>query len=137
MKNVYDGEVIIDDRGGAEVLLPDYFGLINMDFRYQLTAIGAAGPNLHVSQEITNNRFRIAGGVPGMKVCWQVTGSRRDPWANAHRIQVEDDKSSEEQGYYLHPELYGQPVEKSLIRVRHPNPLGSNAPTPRGWDTID
>ncbi len=47
-----------------------------------------------------------------MKVSWQVTGIRKDPWANAHRIQVEEDKPDKERGYYIYPDLYGQPAEK-------------------------
>jgi hypothetical protein len=31
-----------------------------------------------------------------MKVSWQVTGIRKDPWANAHRISVEEDKPAKE-----------------------------------------
>ena len=38
-----------------------------------------------------------------MKVSWHVTGIRKDPWANAHRIQVEEDKPEKERGYYLYP----------------------------------
>jgi hypothetical protein len=45
---------------------------VNGTFRYQLTAIGAPGPNLYISQEVSNNQFTIAGGEPGMKVSWQV-----------------------------------------------------------------
>ena len=66
-------------------------------------------PNLHIGEEIANNSFRIAGGKAGMKVSWQVTGIRQDPWAEAHRIEVEPYKRPEHQGKYLHPELYGQP----------------------------
>ena len=29
---------------------------------------------------------------PGVKVSWQVTGIRQDAYANAHRIQVEEEK---------------------------------------------
>ena len=47
-----------------------------------------------------------------MKVSWQVTGIRNDPWANAHLIKVEADKPDRERGYYIHPDLYGQPAEK-------------------------
>jgi hypothetical protein len=43
-----------------------------------------------------------------MKVSWQVTGIRKDPWANAHRIEVEQDKPQLGRGYYVHPDLYGQ-----------------------------
>jgi hypothetical protein len=41
-----------------------------------------------------------------MKVSWQVTGIRKDPWANAHRISVEEDKPDKERGYYTYPELF-------------------------------
>jgi hypothetical protein len=50
-----------------------------------------------------------------MKVSWQVTGIRQDPWANAHRVQVEEDKPANERGYYMYPDLYGQPAEKELF----------------------
>jgi len=47
-----------------------------------------------------------------MKVSWQVTGIRNDPYAKAHPIQVEEDKPAKERGYYLYPDLYSQPEEK-------------------------
>jgi hypothetical protein len=34
MKNVYDGVVILDYNGEAEIELPDWFGALNKDFRY-------------------------------------------------------------------------------------------------------
>jgi len=33
-----------------------------------------------------------------MKISWQVTGIRKDPWADANRIQVEEDKPDKERG---------------------------------------
>jgi hypothetical protein len=54
--------------GEAVVQLPDWFETLNADFRYQLTAIGAPGPNLYIAQEVQGNSFRLAGGSPGMKV---------------------------------------------------------------------
>ncbi|MBI3872682.1 MAG: hypothetical protein HY304_06370 [candidate division Zixibacteria bacterium] len=107
MKNIYDGVVTIDAKGEAIVTLPDWFGAVNKDFRYQLTAIGAPGPNLYVAQEVSGNQFRIAGGTPATKVSWQVTGIRQDAWANAHRIQVEVEKPAAERGKYLHPTELG------------------------------
>lgn len=106
MKNIYDGVVRLDGRGEAWVDLPEWFEPLNRDFRYQLTAIGAPGPKLFIAQKITNNRFKIGGGTPGMEVSWQVTGIRQDGFANVHRIQVEEDKIGEERGRYLHPEAY-------------------------------
>jgi hypothetical protein len=120
MKNIYDGVVVLDASGEAAVELPEWFEPLNTDFRYQLTPIGAPGPNLYIAEEISNHRFKIAGGTPAMKVSWQVTGIRQDAWAKAHPSQVEEDKPSEERGYYLHPELHGAPKEKSIERVRHP-----------------
>ncbi len=106
MMNLYSGTVALDKRGGAWVQLPDWFEALNKDFRYQLTAIGAPGPNLYIAKEISGNRFKIAGGKAGMKVSWQVTGVRHDEWANAHRMQVEVEKTGKERGTYLHPELF-------------------------------
>lgn len=107
MKNIYDGTVIMGETGTATVELPAYFEALNRDFRYQLTSIGAPGPNLYVSRRIEGNSFSIAGGEPGMDVSWQVTGVRKDPYAELNRIQVEVDKPADEIGTYLHPDAYG------------------------------
>jgi hypothetical protein len=120
MKNVYDGVVALDRSGEAVVRFPEWFEALNMDFRYQLTAIGAPGPNLYIAEEVNSNQFKIAGGTLGVKVSWQVTGIRKDPWANAHRVQVEEDKPAEERGYYLDPASYGQSDEKDVVRVHYP-----------------
>ena len=55
-----------------------------------------------------------------MKVSWQVTGVRKDPWANANRIQVEEDKPAIEQDYYIYPDLYGQQAEKGITHLLFP-----------------
>ncbi len=120
MMNVYNGTVVLDTEGTALVAMPDWFETLNRDFRYQLTAIGAPGPNLYVAEEMKDNRFRIAGGSPGLKVSWQVTGVRQDPYAEANRIAVEEDKPEEERGTYLHPEAYGLGAEKGLAAATGP-----------------
>ena len=125
MMNIYNGNAVLDSNGRAVVALPRWFEALNRDFRYQLTPIGAPGPNLYIAREIADNHFTIAGGSPGMKVSWQVTGIRHDPWAEAHRIQVEVEKPPAERGYYLHPELYGQPEELSVIKALHPESVPS------------
>lgn len=114
MKSIYDGIAVLDDHGEAWVQLPDWFESLNMDFRYQLTPIGAPGHDLYIAHEIENNRFQIAGGTPGLKVSWQVTGIRHDPYANANRVPVEEDKPAEQLGKYQHPAAWGQPVSSGI-----------------------
>jgi hypothetical protein len=98
--NVYSGTIVLDGTGAATVRLPGYFPALTnaADLRYQLTAIGAAAPNLHIAQEVTGTRFKIAGGVPGQKVSWQVSGVRQDAYAAAHPLRVETRKSRKDQG---------------------------------------
>jgi hypothetical protein len=79
------------------VKLPGYFEALNRDFRYQLTTIGGFGP-VYIAQEIDHGSFRISGGKPGLKVSWQVTGIRRDTYANANRIPTEQEKTPSERG---------------------------------------
>ena len=119
MKNVYDETAITDSTGTATVTLPDWFEALNRDFRYQLTVIGQFAQAI-VAGEIQNNQFTIRTDKPSVKVSWQVTGIRQDPWANAHRIPVEEEKPEIERNYYLHPELYGQSPEKSVEWATHP-----------------
>ena len=99
MKNMYDGVATLDTNGEAVVELPAWFEALNRDFRYQLTAVGAPGPNLYIKEKVRNNRFRIGGGEPGAEVSWQVTGIRHDTWANAHPLRVEEEKSLAEHGH--------------------------------------
>ena len=115
MKNVYDGIARLDEDGSAWIELPEWFGELNGEYRYQLTATGEPAPNLHVAEEISANRFRIAGGTAGMKVSWQVTGIRKDPWAEMNRIVVEEEKPPDERGKYLHPEAFGRPEERETL----------------------
>ncbi len=119
-KNIYDGVVVLDAQGEASIELPAWFEALNHDFRYQLTAIGAPAPNLHVAEEIAQNRMKIAGGKPGMKVSWQVTGIRKDAWAQANPLNVEADKTAGEQDYYRHPEAHNQSTERGIGWVQHP-----------------
>lgn len=120
MMNIYTGNAILDGNGAATIALPDWFEALNGDFRYQLTAIGAAAPGLHVAAEVANNQFSIAGGAPGMKVSWQVTAVRHDAFAKAHPLVVEQEKNANERGFYIHPELYGQSNDKQIEWGRSP-----------------
>jgi hypothetical protein len=71
-----------------------------------------------VSALVADGKFSIAGGKAGQQVSWQVTGIRQDAWANANRIPVEVDKKAEDQGRYLHPELFGGEAITALTKAR-------------------
>jgi len=118
MMNIYNGQVTLDDAGEAWVELPGWFDALNQDFRYQLTPLGASMPDLYIAQEIQDNRFLVAGGVPSMQASWQVTGIRHDAYAEAHRIPTEEDKPAGERGTYLYPELYGQPADLAAPQLQ-------------------
>ncbi|HKQ78060.1 MAG TPA: hypothetical protein VJ810_30460 [Blastocatellia bacterium] len=119
MMNIYNGNVTTDANGEAVVELPAYFEALNRDFRYQLTVLGQFA-RATIASEIVGNRFTIKTDRSRVKVSWQVTGVRRDAWANAHRIPVEEKKPQVERGSYLHPQLFGQPEEKNVEWARHP-----------------
>ncbi len=125
MKNVHDGVAVLDEKGEAVILLPDWFEALNRDFRYQLTSIGAFMP-LYVAEEIAGNRFKIAGGTAGKKVSWQVTGIRHDAYAEAHRIPVEQEKTPEEKSRHLRTGTSGQPVGSGTDPVTK---AGARTPT--------
>ena len=120
MMNIYSGNVVLGPAGQAVVTLPGWFEAENTDFRYQLTPIGAPGPGLYIASEIADHRFTIAGGSPGMKVSWQVMGIRQDAYAKSHPLVVEEEKPEELRGYYIHPQLFGQPEEKQVDWARRP-----------------
>ncbi len=135
--NLYSGNATLDDSGAAVVQLPDWFEAINKDFRYQLTNIGAFAP-VYIAEEVSGGRFKIAGGKPGAKVSWQVTGVRNDAWEKAYPMVVEADKGAD-RGHYLTPELYGAPAittigyeavspeNERIVHHRRPTVLRGNA----------
>jgi len=121
--NIYSGNAMTDDLGIAIVHLPDWFEAENGDFRYQLTVLGGRFAQAVVSSEIHDRQFTISTNATQVKVSWQVTGVRQDAWAKAHPLIAEQPKSDRERGYYLHPELYGQPEEKQTEWARHPQAM--------------
>ena len=113
MKNIYDGLATTDTDGYATVELPPYFDALNKDCRYQLTCIGEFAQAI-IAKKVENNRFVIRTDKPHVEVSWQVTGIRKDPYAEAYRTVPEVEKPADEKGTYLQPELYGQPEGKRL-----------------------
>ena len=113
MMNIYNGNVTTDASGYATITMPNWFEALNKDFRYQLTVVGQFAQSI-IAQEIFNNRFVIQTDKPSVKVSWQVTGIRKDAYAQAHPIEVEVAKRAEERGMYAHPELFGKGRELGI-----------------------
>lgn len=113
--NSYSGTVTLDDTGSAWVTLPEYFDTINVDPRYQLTAVGGPAPMLHIAVPVIDNEFKIAGGDPGLRVSWEVKARRDDAFVAEYGAPVVVDKVGAERGRYLRPELFGQPETKGLF----------------------
>jgi len=117
MMNVYNGTITTDANGYATITLPDYFEALNRDFRYQLTIVDeddTAWSFAKVVQKVRNNTFVIRTSAPEIEVSWQVTGIRKDNWAEQNRIPNAIDKEPQNKGKYLHPEAFGQPIEKGI-----------------------
>lgn len=110
MMNLYRGNAVLDGFGEGQIEMPTWFEALNEDFSYQLTPIGVPAPGLYVAEELHDGEFRIAGGSPGMKVSWLVTGVRHDAYALAHPLQVEQDKGAA-RGTLLYP----KELEQSLV----------------------
>jgi hypothetical protein len=113
MMNIYNGNIITDASGKAVVSLPDYFEALNMEFRYQLTAIGSFAQAI-ISKKVQNNQFEIATSLPNVEVSWQVTGIRHDAYANNNRIPNVEEKESANKGKYLNPVEFNLPTSRGI-----------------------
>ncbi|MBS4032859.1 MAG: hypothetical protein KGZ85_00220 [Ignavibacterium sp.] len=122
MMNIYNGNVTTDGSGYAVVSLPDWFEALNKDFRYQLTVIGDFAQAI-IAQEVQGNQFAIRTDKPNIKVSWQVTGIRKDAFAEKYRIPVEEIKKDDEIGKYIHPDAFGIPESSGIDYERNRNAL--------------
>ena len=112
---VYSGNVRTGGDGRATVRLPAYAAEIAGRWRYQLTPIGTFGQAI-VEREVRGGTFVVRTKKPGTKVSWSVTGTRRDAYAKAHPFRAVRQKAGAARGRYLHPDLYGQPASKGVVR---------------------
>lgn len=133
MMNIYNGNITTDAAGYATVTLPAYFEALNKDFRYQLTVIDEADSDdilwAKVVRKINDNQFTLRTSRPNVEVSWQVTGVRKDAWAEKNRIVPEVLKPAEQRGKYLHPEAFGKPPEMGVYTIT-PNAPSAPAASP-------
>lgn len=107
----YSGNVTTDATGRAVVKLPGYVEALGSDWRYQLTAIGSFSRAM-VEKEIADGSFTVRSEDPNVRLSWQITGTRIDPYAAKNPLQVVTDKPAEDVGQYLDPKSYGASPSK-------------------------
>jgi len=113
MLNIYNGNVVTDANGEALIQLPNYFEALNKDFKYQLTVIGTFAQAI-IDKKVAGNTFSIKTNAPNIEVSWQVTGVRKDAWANKNRVIPEVEKEAENKGRYLHPKVHNKKEQKGI-----------------------
>lgn len=130
--NVYSGNIVTDSQGRAWVQLPNYFGEINKNPRYQLTVLSDGNDFVQamVSKKIANNRFQIHTSRPNIEVSWRIEATRNDRFVQAYGAPVEVDKTDSERGTYQRPELYGKPKEMGTFYRAEEERLTGQGETP-------
>lgn len=118
-QNFYVGNVKTGANGRAWVDLPDYFGEINANFKYQLTVVrDDESPNfvqVQVGKKIKDGRFMIMTSAPNTEVSWRVDADRNDLYVRNRPAKDVEDKIGAERGTYQHPEFYGLGADRGLL----------------------
>lgn len=115
--NIYRGNIVLNANGEATVELPEYFDALNINFSYQLTAIGAPANGIYIKEEILSNSFKVAGGNANQKISWVVYAERNDLYIQKHPESKQIEIEKGDKGMYLRPELYNQPKEKGILFI--------------------
>lgn len=94
---------------------------------------------MHIAEEISENRFKIAGGDEGDEGLLAGYGLSQDPWAAANPFEVEQEKREQERGRYLDPSLYDAPEEQRVILrpIAEAVEEEQRAPEPAGIDFVE
>jgi len=89
---------------------------INRDARIQLTVVDVADSGSFVQakvvRKVEGNTFSIRTSGPNVEVFWRVEAVRNDRWVQKNGAPVEETKDEAMRGFYIQPDLYGQPESK-------------------------
>lgn len=129
-QNIYNGQVITDEKGYATVTLPSYYESINKDARIQVSVVDESDTSEFVQakivQKVRGGQFVIRTSAPNVEVFWEVKALRNDRYVQEHGAPVEVDKPDPEKGRYQHPDLYGAPPEMGMKYQAPPAPTASS-----------
>lgn len=105
MLNIYRGNAWIKD-GKCKIKMPNWFIALNGnnkdDYSYNLTSIGKYN-TMWVEKEMNDNGEVIFAAEKDGKFSYIIYAVRHDPYAENHRIKIEEKKDKK---YYLYPEYY-------------------------------
>lgn len=114
---VYRGKIKLNSIGEAIVEMPSYFVALTKENEatVQVTCVGRPFA-IGYEWNADFSSFVVYGDVD-REISWMVMADRDDPYMQANRKPVVIPKNGEfkgyKEGYYINPELYGQPKEKS------------------------
>jgi hypothetical protein len=104
MRNEYPGNVMLDAKGEALVEMPDWFPHVNSEPSVTVTA---KGKRMSTGwEQIDNKTFKLLGDAGG-EVSYMISCKRSDQWTKKNCPGIEIEKTDEEKGLYMHPELFG------------------------------
>ncbi|HNQ67444.1 MAG TPA: hypothetical protein PKN32_03630 [Bacteroidales bacterium] len=118
---MYRGKVQIDETGKATVEMPSYFSALTKESEatVQITCIGQPF-GIGYEWNSDYNSFVVYGDA-NREISWMVMADRDDPYMQQNRkpaiIEKDGSDKGYKAGYYIHPELYGQPKEKSYTNL--------------------
>jgi len=116
---IYRGKVQIEASGEASVEMPDYFPALALEEEATIHTTAVGRPFLSGAEWNPGHASFVVYGEPGREVSWQVLADRDDPTIHLRQAPVEIEKGVGEfgklcdRGFYLTPEAYGQPRERS------------------------
>lgn len=126
MLQIYRVVGTLDKDGHAVLVLPDYFASANRNIEAQVSGRYECMAGLKF--RVIGNEVHVTRGVPGEDVLAVVTGARADAWALANNPGNVIEKTAEERGKYLHPELFGHPPERGMNYVKREEHTASEPP---------
>ncbi|MCX7863389.1 MAG: hypothetical protein N2449_10390 [Bacteroidales bacterium] len=120
---LYRGKVKLDEKGEAQVPMPEYFKALTKEEEATiiLTPIGKIPFLVSYEWAEDYSSFYIYG-EPHREVSYQVMADRDDPVMKLLYKPVEEEKGNGnfEKGYLIYPKAYGYPESMSIESLREP-----------------
>jgi hypothetical protein len=118
---MYRGKTRLDGSGQTTVEMPDYFVALTKEDGASIHLTPVGRPFMTGAEWNSGFRSLTVYGEANREVFWEVLAERDDPAIHQFAQPVEEDKTPEERGYYLHPKAFGLSDAKDIEWVRSPD----------------